>query len=95
MRVTQVFTRLCTIIARLLRCTGDWAQLEIGVGVVYEWPIPWFLILFIIGGANLVGSDLYKKLYAYFVAHFKPMTDVRIVIVITRYLADLTAHAES
>lgn len=32
--------------------------------------------LFVIGGANLVGSDLYKKLYAYFVAHFKPMTEV-------------------
>jgi cullin 1 len=31
------------------------------------------------GGANLVGSDLYKKLYAYFVAHFKSMTEVGVL----------------
>ena len=39
----------------------------------------------IIGGANLVGSDLYKKLSGYFVNHFKPMMDVGIVALETRY----------
>lgn len=58
----------------------NWAQLAIEVSV-YELLIPRFLILVLIGGANLVGSDLYKKLYAYFVAHFKPMIDVCILVI--------------
>ena len=81
---TPTFIRPCTIIAHQPRCMENQMAIEVRCSLqsylccAQSPPKP--------AGANLVGSDLYSKLSAYFISHFKPIIAVRVIIIMANTL---------